>query len=375
MVRKRMAQANTPTHNRLTARTLLRLFLRKQGLIYRILMCWAIAAFVMYTDERTNFDTRFKIRGAQTASSQIVVLWLRPADINRYYDVRTQTLINLNELTEFNDGFFWDQRLWYQILKTILDQKPKSIGVSVYFGDSVGNIEMSRKESEVFFNPKVFWATQMNSFDQMITPKLAKSDLSNVGQYEIYRDEDGLVRKIVSSWAETPHLSEKLTGQKLPRGSPAQLINFRGPSRVFTSVTAEEVLNHEVRPNFFKNKIVLIGVESGSSVRFLTPVGLLTRTEIIAHILDNIVENRWIQKYNPGLYALYALLLVLLATFVVTQYPQSVAFAFLFWMGLLCVAISTWSFDSLNIWIPGVSPIILILIVWVVFVGYQATKV
>ena len=215
----------------------------------------------MYTDERTNFDSRFKIRGAQTASSQIVVLWLRPADINRYYDVRTQTLINLNELTEFSDGFFWDQRLWFQILKTILEQKPKSIGVSVYFGDSVGNIEMSRRESEVFFNPKVFWATQMNSFDQMITPKLAKTDLSNVGQYEIYRDEDGLVRKIVSSWADTPHLSEKMTGKKLPRGSPAQLINFRGPSRVFTSITAEEVLNHEVRPDFFKNKIVLIGCD------------------------------------------------------------------------------------------------------------------
>lgn len=361
--------------NRLNMKSLLRLFIRKQGLIYRILVCWVLATFAMYTDERTNFDTRFKIRGAQSASSDVVLLWLRPADINRYYDVRTQTLINLNELSEFSDGFFWDQRLWHQILKTILEQNPRSIGVSVYFGDNIGNIEMSRKESEVFFNSKVFWATQMNSFDQMITPKMAKSDLSNVGQYEVYRDEDGLVRKIVSSWAETPHISEKMTGKKLPRHSPSQLINFRGPNRVFTSVTAEEVLNHEIRRDFFKNKIVLIGVDSSSSIRFLTPVGLLTRTEIIAHIVDNLTENRWIKKYHIGFYALYALLLVILATFVVTLYPQSVAFAFLFWIGLLCISISTWSFDSLNIWVPGASSIILILIVWVVFVGYQATKV
>lgn len=356
-------------------KTLLRVFIRKQGLIFRILVCWALATFAMYTDERTNFDTRFKIRGAQTASSDIVILWLRPADINRYYDVKTQTLINLNELNEFSDGFFWDQRLWFQILKNILEQNPKSIGVSVYFDDFIGNVEMTRAESEVFFDKRVFWATQMNSFDQMITPMLAKSDLSNVGQYEIYRDEDGLVRKIMTSWDETPHLSEKMVGKRFPPNTISKLINFRGSSRVFTSVTVDDVLNHNLTKDFFTNKMVLVGVESGSSIRFLTPVGLLTRTEIIAQVIDNLSKDRWIKKYHTAFYALYALLLVLLATFVVTQYPQSVAFAFLFWIGLMCVAISAWTFDSLNFWLPGVSPIILILIVWVVFVGYQATKV
>jgi two-component system, OmpR family, phosphate regulon sensor histidine kinase PhoR len=376
MVRKQMNPSQDSLLIRQKLKLIFRLFLRKQGLILRLLVCWALASFVMYTDERTNFDTRFKIRGAQAASSQIVILWLRPADINRYYDVRTQTLINLNELNEFSDGFFWDQRLWYQILKSILEQNPRSIGVSVFFGDSLGNIEMTHKESNVFFNSKVFWATQLNSFDQMILPKMGKSDMSNIGQYEIYRDEDGLVRKVVASWAETPHLTEKISGMKFPQNSPAQLINFRGPTnKVFTSVTAEEVLNHELKVDFFKNKIVLIGVDSGSSSRYLTPIGLLTRTEINAHILDNLIEHRWIQKSNNWVYAIYALFLVLLATFVVTQYPQSIAFAFLFWMGLLCMAISAWSFDSLNIWVPGVSSLILILIVWVVFVGYQATKV
>ncbi len=375
MVRKSMWQSINSSLSRISMKTLFRLLLRKQGLIYRVLVCWALAAFAMYTDERTNFDTRFKIRGAQTATSEVILLWLRPADINRYYDIKTQALINLNELNEFSDRFFWDQRLWYQLLKSILEQKPKSVGVSVYFDDSIGNVELSQKESEVFLDSKIFWATQVNSFDQMITPKLAKSDLSNVGQYELYRDEDGLVRKVVSSWAETPHLSEKLTGQRIPRISTSQLINFRGPGKIFTSVTAEEVLNREVPLDFFQNKIVLIGIESNSSVPFLTPVGLLNRTEVIAEIVDNLIENRWIQKLHPGLCALYALFLVLLATFIVTQYPQSVAFAFLFWIGLFCIAVSTWFFDSLNIWIPGVSPIILILIVWVVFVGYQATKV
>ena len=84
----------------------LRLLLRKQGLILRIFVCWGLAALVMLNDESYNFDTRFKIRGEQKASKDIVLLTLRPADLNRYYDVRTQNLLSLNELTAFTDSFF-----------------------------------------------------------------------------------------------------------------------------------------------------------------------------------------------------------------------------------------------------------------------------
>lgn len=376
MVRNVMTRIFQSFLNKLPIRTVSLLFLRRQGLIYRILMCWILASFAFYTDERTNFDNRFQIRGVQEATQQVVVVWLRPADINRYYDLRTQALINLNELNEFSDAFFWDQRLWFHILRNILEQKPKSVGVSIYFGDSLGTIEMSQREAQVFFDERVFWATQVNSFDQLITPKMARSDLSNVGHYEVDRDEDGIVRKVMASFIETPHLTEKVSGLRFPLSSPSQLINFRGPgSTSFASVTAEEVLNHDFHRDFFKDKIVLIGVESTSSPRFLTPVGLLTRTEIMAHVLDNLVENRWIKKFHFGFYAIYALLLVLLATFIVTHYPQSIAFGFLFWVGLFSVSVSVWFFDSFNLWLPAVSPIFLILIVWVVFVGYQATKV
>lgn len=353
----------------------LRLLLRKQGLIFRIFVCWGLAALVMLNDESYNFDTRFKIRGEQTASKDIVLLTFRPADLNRYYDLRTQNLLSLNELTAFTDSFFWDQNLWYEVLQLLLDQDPKAIGVTLYFGESLGPISLSRREGEVFFNPKVIWSSQIGSFDQMIPPIMARSDLSNLGHNEIYRDEDGLVRKVISDWVEIPHLSEKIAGQAFPRKLNSYLINFRGPSRVFNSISVNEILNREIPRDYLKGKIILIGAESASSNRFLTPVGLLSRSEIIAHITDNLVENRWIRKYHSGFYILYAFILVLLATLIVTQYPQSVAFAFLFWVGLLCVALSIWLFDSFNIWIPALSPIILIFIVWVVFVGYQASKV
>jgi two-component system phosphate regulon sensor histidine kinase PhoR len=350
--------------------------LRRQGLIFRLLVCWVLGSVAMYTDERTNFDTRFQIRGRQKPSQQVVIVWLRPADINRYYDPRTQALINLNEISEFSDSFFWDQRLWAHLLQSILDQSPRSVGVSLYFGDSPGTLTLSREEAEVFFDERVFWATQINSFDQLIVPKLSRADLRNVGHSEIYRDEDGFVRKIMASFMETPHLSEKLAGLRFPPSSPSHLINFRGPGdSSFETVTAEEILNREIHQDFFKDKIILVGVDSSNSPRFLTPLGTMNRTEILAHTIDNLIENRWVQKFPFWVYGLYALILAGIATLIVTRYPQSVAFGFLFWLGLFCVSISIWFFDSLFLWLPALSPVLLILVVWVVFVGYQATKV
>lgn len=353
----------------------LRLLLRKQGLIFRFFVCWALASLVMLNDESYNYDTRFKIRGEQQASKDIVLLTLRPADLNRYYDQRTQNLLNMNELSAFTDNFFWDQHLWYEFLSLILQQEPKAIGVSLYFGESLGPIALTRRQTEVFFHPKVIWAAQIGSFDQLIPPILARSDLSNLGHNENYRDEDGMVRKVLTDWIDLPHLSEKVAGIPFPQDSSSYLINYRGPSRVFETLSLSEILNREIPRDYLKDKIVLIGAESASSNRFLTPVGLLTRNEIIAHITDNLIENRWIKRYHPLVYIFYAFMLVLLVTTIVTQYPQSVAFAFLFWVGLLCVSLSVWFFDSFNIWIPAVSPIFLIFIVWVVFVGYQASRV
>lgn len=353
-----------------------RLLLRKQGLIFRIFVCWGLAVLVMVNDESRNFDTRFKIRGDQKVSKDIILLTLRPADLNRYYDPRIQNLLSLNELSAFTDSFFWDQNLWHEMLRAILEHQPRAVGVTLYFGDVLGPLNLSRQQRDVFFDPRVFWSAQVGSFDQLIPPILANPYRTNVGHNEVYRDEDGMIRKIIEDWIELPHLSERVAGKSFPDTQHSPLfINYRGPSRVFETISINEILNRELPVDYLANKIVLIGAESASSSRFLTPVGLLTRNEIIAQITDNILANRWIKKYHFSMYVLYALVLVLLATAIVTQYPQSVAFAFLFWVGLLCVALSIWLFDSFNIWIPAVSPVILILIVWVVFVGYQASKV
>ena len=353
----------------------LRWVYRRQGLLLRILVCWALAFVAMLSDEKNNFDTRFQIRGMQKVSSDIVLLNLKPNDLSRYYDPRVQNLLNLNQSQDFSESFFWDLGLWKQILKSLLKHQPQSIGITFFFGQDFGNILFTAEELAIFFHPKVFWASQLNTYDQSLSSALAKNDYANSGLINLDPDEDGQLRKVLTYNLDIPTLSEKLTGKDFPSQGLSQFINFRGSQNLFPTLNLVDLLSGDLPENYLKDKIIIIGSHQSSGNLYLTPVGPLSRTEVIAQITDNLQQNRWIKKYPYMIYMLYSLALVILAVLIISQYPQSVAFFFYCWLGLLTTCLSIWFFDVLNVWIPALSILFLLLTVWIVFVGYQASKI
>ena len=129
----------------------LRWIYRRQGLLLRVLVCWALASLAVLNDEKNNFDTRFQIRGMQKVSPQIVLLNIKPSDLSRYYDPRVQNLLNLNQGQDFSESFFWDPQMWKLILKSLLKQNPKAIGITLYFGQDFRNLLLTEEENAVFF--------------------------------------------------------------------------------------------------------------------------------------------------------------------------------------------------------------------------------
>lgn len=347
---------------------------RRRGLILRTLLCWAIGLFALSTDER-NYDRRFNLRGEQPASHEIILITLVPSDFFRVYDVRTNSLVNLNEITDMTDSFFWDLDTWRRLLSRVLEGSPKSVGVTLWFGDNIGSPQLGAEDRKLFQDPRVYWSTSMNNLERMLTPAFARGDLSNVGRMDLRRDDDGRVRRMAPQPGETLHLIEKVSGAPVPSDPSGLSINFRGSPRVFTRYTLNEVISGEVSTDVFSGKIVLIGADGGSGGRFQTPVGALTRSEIMAHMLDNHLENRWIRRLPFVTYATLFLLLAILAVFLITTYPQSVVLIFFLWIGTLVAALSVWAFDTLAIWFPATSPLALLIATWIVFIGYQATKV
>lgn len=350
---------------------------RRRGLLLRTLLCWTIGCMALTADESTTFDQRFNLRGEQKASKDVVVLTLYPSDFLHAYDVRTNSLTNIGDITDFTDSFFWERQTWKRLLTRVLADGPRAVGVALWFGDNIGEIRLSPEERTVLQDPRVYWSTSINNMERMLTPSFAREDLSNIGSSDLRRDEDGVVRRIFPTpdRVEVHHMVEKLAGKPLPSRQAGLVINYRGSPRLFPHYTLGDIFNDEIPADAFKDKIVVIGAESGSSPRFLTPMGPLSRAEILAQVLDNHLENRWIQRLPFGAYAAGLLLLTILAVFLITTYPQSVVLLFFLWIGTLWAALSAWIFDSFSIWIPAFSPFVLLAATWIIFIGYQATRI
>lgn len=353
---------------------LYRQFFRRRGLIFRILFSCAIGCLALTTDESNSYDKRFNLRGDQKVRHDIVLVNLRPSDFIRPFDVRTKSLAQLGEITDLTDSLFWDRATWFQMLATILEQNPKAVGVTLWFGDNIRSFNLTADEAAVFYDPRVYWSTSLNNLEQLLRPRFAADDLSNIGSHDLKRDDDGIIRRVFPSQRDLPHIVEKLSGRAFKPSENGLVINYRGaPYHSFEQYSLGEIL-HGPNPETFAGKYVLIGADNQNGPGFLTPLGPMNRSEILAHVLDNQLENRWIKRLPFITYAFLLFLLTLLATFLITTYPQSVVLPFFIWIGTLCAALSAWAFDSFSIWLPAYSPFILLGATWIIFIGYQAIK-
>lgn len=348
---------------------------RQRGFWLRTLLCWVIGIMALSSDEGNSFDQRFSLRGNQKTSPQIVLITIKQSDFTSIYEKRTNSISNLSELTDITDSFFWNKEIWLQLLTKILAQNPQSIGVSLYFGINVGDVEVTPYEEAIYKDPRIVWSTSTNNFERLYEPLFTNDDHNNIASNDLRRDEDGVIRHIFDQSNVLPHLVEKITGKEFPTSRNGISINYRGSDQVFTEYGLAEVLNEEIAPDAFLNKIVIIGAESNAGPQYLTPVGALSRAETLAHITDDLLGDKWIRQWSFGVYALMFLVLTLLAVFIITQYPQSVALVFMLWLGLSIAALSAWVFDTFYIWLPAYSPSLLLLATWVIFIGYQANRI
>lgn len=346
---------------------------RRRGVLFRAVICWSLGMLALSNDEVQSYDQRLQIRGNQSVSPDIVVVVLKPSDLSGAGFSSRNTLINVTEIADLTDSYFWNPILWRQLLEKILVQDPKAVGVSLYFGENIGTIDWKNLSKLVFLDRRVFWSNSTNYMERVLKPSFANESESNVGSNEVKRDEDGVVRRIFPLLGDE-HLLEKMTGISFPGGRPL-LINYRGLSNVFPHYSVSEILNDEWGSDVLKGKLVLIGAETGSGLSYITPLGTMSRVEILAHMLDNLTKERWIKRFPIGGYSLLFFLLLGIGILIISQYPQSVALIFFFWISTLIAALSAWVFDSFYFWIPAFSPALLLGTVWVIFIGYHATRI
>lgn len=348
---------------------------RRSGFFLRFLICWIFSLLALRYDEVMSYDQRFQLRGVQKVGNEIVVILLKPSDFRKFANIQVNSMIDLNEPSTISDSTFWDQALWKEFLSLLLSHQPKSIGINLYFGDNIEKINLTPQEKKVFYDSRIIWSASINQLDRILLPAFTNRHQTNIGITEIRRDEDGVVRRVFPSPTGQALLVEKITGIPFAKNKPHKLINYRGNSSLFTQVTWNEVINKELPKDFLKDKIILVGAETNLTADYQTPFGPLHRIHILAQISDNLLHKRWIQRYSFGIYASLLFVLALIATFIITNFPQSVSLVFFIWIGTLMAAMSAWIFDTFYIWLPTVSSGLLLTCVWIIFVGYQASKI
>ncbi len=349
-------------------------WLRKRtAFLFRFCICCLISFFILRNDEVTNYDQRFQLRGLQKVSDRIVVILIRPTDLNPGPSTRINSMTYLQSSETLEKDLAWEPETWKLFLRKILEYNPASVAIALEFRNkSFLNSNQSPKD-RVFLDSRIFWTASSKELSDNTLP--IPSEIANIGHIHFVKDDDGLVRRVSTDNKNLPLLAELATGRSFPSDRTSHLINFRGEKNLFKTFYWSQIVNHQVALSDLKDKIVFVGTESPSSLRDLTPVGMQLRVHTLAQVADNLLENRWIHRADLGISMIYIFLIALVTVFIISHFPQSVSFFLFAWLATFIAALSAWVFDSFYFWIPAFSPVILILLVWIIFVGYQVSKI
>ena len=178
---------------------------------------------------------------------------------------------------------------------------------------------------------------------------------------------------------DIPHFATRLSeiARRTPSPiEPAALINFTGPSGSFRTVDFRAVMDGQVDPRELRGKIVIVGtgitsLGSGLADQVQTPVGRMSRAEILANVTDNVVHHKWIQRFDDFIYLILLAILIVLSIWIISTYPQSVAMVFFVLIAMLLAAFSAWAFDTYQVWLPALSPAVQLSLTYILFLSYR----
>ncbi|HEX4923639.1 MAG TPA: ATP-binding protein, partial [Bdellovibrionales bacterium] len=343
---------------------------RARAYALRGIFCWLVGVGYLLTDYNGDFDLRFNLRPQQPIDPEIIVLYAEPEDWGA-----AGPRSNRQEALDQTDGYFWSTEGWNRMLKSLLAAQPKAIGVSYFFGAG-SDFALGQQHLETLQDPRVIWAARVDSEGRALLPALARPYGLNTGVVDFRPGIDGVVRRLSSPLVHIPIFGQRLAERTRSRESSLPYgyslhVNFRGPKGTFPTIRYRDLIEGKITAAHLKGKIVIVGSQSLANHQVLTPLGFMSRAEVLANTTDNILHSRWIRRFTVEVYALYLFAALLVVIWIILSYPQSVSTIFLGAFAIALAAVSVWWFDAFYFWIPISAPIIMIAVTFIVFLSFQ----
>lgn len=325
-----------------------KVFLEAVGLLISALAC------IFYLKESQLIDWRFKLRGYQLASDQIVIV---------AFDM---------PLTRDSDNTSITPRdIIAEVVQKVADYKPVVIGLDFELHESEKNdstfevLERVILESKNIVLPLELLKTERGYISGLIPPKHLQQNVAT-GFANFYYNKacppvrgmkllttlyDGqiipsfalaIIRKYCElqeggmNWQESlakidyPSVADKLYPINY-FGQPEALCESNPCVRIFS---IEDVLNADLPDEWLKNKIVLIGATfkskdyTGMSAdTFDTPFGKMRGVAVHANIINNLLTQQYIKPLNMTWTLLFTILVVCISFLSLWQLRLKIAIA------------------------------------------------
>lgn len=337
-------------------------------LILRLLFTWSIGLCALFFTMDHNYDHRFRWRGPKPLDSRLAIVSVSPSDLSEFFKEDRQFLRRYGERAGHIDSPERFKSLLGSVLKSLLSANPRAIALPAVFGRS--SKEWGRQTFGEYAD-KLFWGQSLHQ-----TVSIQPTAPGEVQTFWAPPDSDGFVRSYQvadeeqNDWAMA--LAQRLSPDKLsahPQNKRA--INFQGAPR--HRITLSDWLRRDHPSTYqLKDKIVFISFET-MQPSLLTAQGPMYAMPLLAVVVDNWIQNRWIYKSSFWAYGLYLLLFMLITLAIVSRYPISAAFVFTIWLGIAASAASAWAFDSQYYWLPVLAPLFLMALTFLILVSYQLT--
>jgi adenylate cyclase len=246
----------------------------------------------------------------------------------------------------------WPRSLHAQMIDKLSETAARSIGYDVTFSETSDPTNDAALAQAIQTSKRVVLAAEPGLTPlSFLTPK-------SVGSTAVITDSDGVVRSVetTESFAEYAALFPR----NPPGNNPIMRIPYVGPAGSFDIVSFSAVLAGTVPPEFFKQKIVLVGATAPDlHDSLLTPMGSMSGVEAHANIIQALREGRSLSTLTASQRA--ALLVSLAALIMAFSVLLRLRYLVLATLGVLVAyLLLVVGFSTNDVLLPITAPVLLI---------------
>ncbi len=297
-------------------------------ILLRALLCSVLALVPIPDLENQAYDAKLRLlrKFFRPTVSEAVILEFHRDDFealkSKYYRPIVDSSSGLpgslyERFEELRNQFLWNEAVYQALLARILREEPAAVLVTQHIGEGLVNLTNRPELQKLVRDPRVVWAGQFDTDQNYNRPAAQLTGRENYGFLNLHPDLDGIVRRtwlVASNHASLPFRALLMGGLKAPQDiTEPKLIDFAGRSGTVPTCSVLSLFDASTtRPcPSLAGKTVFLAPSpttlSGSNL-FDTPVGALSRAEVLANVFRNGQGDLWFIRVNRFL--LVAVLLV-----------------------------------------------------------------